>query len=101
MTLTLCSVQATPSSVTIPLARPPGGTQIARQSAERIQRNLLECNANHEGAFATSQQSDAILDEAHAAMADFLNAARPEEIIRNSYPWIEVGQRLLLSELRY
>jgi cysteine desulfurase family protein (TIGR01976 family) len=59
----------------------PGGTQIARQSAEHIQRYLLECNANHEGAFATSRQSDAILDETHAAMADFLNAARPEEII--------------------
>jgi cysteine desulfurase family protein (TIGR01976 family) len=59
----------------------PGGTQIARQSAERIQHYLLECNANHEGAFATSRQSDAILDEAHAAMADFLNATRPEEII--------------------
>jgi cysteine desulfurase family protein (TIGR01976 family) len=59
----------------------PGGTQIARHSAERIQRYLLECNANHEGAFATSQQSDAILQEAHAAMADLLNAARPEEIV--------------------
>ena len=59
----------------------PGGTQIARQSAERIQRYFLECNANHEGAFATSRQSDAILEEAHAAVADFLNAARPEEIV--------------------
>ncbi|MFH2101956.1 MAG: cysteine desulfurase-like protein [Chloroflexota bacterium] len=59
----------------------PGGTQIARASAERIQRYLLECNANHGGAFATSRDSDALLDEAHAAMADFLNAARPEEII--------------------
>jgi cysteine desulfurase family protein (TIGR01976 family) len=59
----------------------PGGTQIARQSLERIQRYLLECNANHEGAFATSVQSDAILAEAHAAMADFLNASRPEEIV--------------------
>ena len=59
----------------------PGGTQIARQSAARIQQYLLECNANHEGAFPTSRQSDAILESAHAAMADFLNAARPEEII--------------------
>src|SRR5512143_2341811 len=59
----------------------PGGTQIARPSLERIQRYLLECNANHEGAFATSIQSDAILAEAHAAMADFLNASRPEEIV--------------------
>jgi cysteine desulfurase family protein (TIGR01976 family) len=59
----------------------PGGTQIARQSAERIQRYLLESNANHEGAFETSRKSDAILAEAHLAMADFLNASRPEEII--------------------
>lgn len=59
----------------------PGGTQIARQSLDRMTRYLLECNANHEGAFATSKQSDAILAEAHAAMADFLNAARPEEIV--------------------
>ena len=26
----------------------PGGTQIARQSLDRIQRYLLECNANQE-----------------------------------------------------
>jgi len=59
----------------------PGGTQIAKHSLERINRYLLECNANHEGAFATSQQSDAILDETHAAMADFLNASSPDEIV--------------------
>src|SRR5258708_1744665 len=59
----------------------PGGTQIARQSVERINRYLLESNANHEGAFATSRQSDAVLHEAHAAMADFLNAASPDEIV--------------------
>lgn len=59
----------------------PGGTQIARQSLERINHYLLECNANHEGAFATSIASDAILEEAHQAMADFYNAADPGEII--------------------
>ncbi len=59
----------------------PGGTQIARQSLDRINRYLLECNANHEGAFPTSRQSDEILHEAHAAMADFLNARSPDEII--------------------
>ncbi|MBN1304181.1 MAG: cysteine desulfurase-like protein [Anaerolineales bacterium] len=59
----------------------PGGTQIAYPSLERIQNYLLECNANHEGVFPTSQESDAILHEAHAAIADFFNAARPEEII--------------------
>jgi len=59
----------------------PGGTQISRQSLNRINAYLLECNANHGGAFATSEQSDALLHEAHAAAADFLNASRPEEII--------------------
>ena len=59
----------------------PGGTQIAKQSLDRINRYLLECNANHEGAFATSIASDAVLNEAHRAMADFYNASGPEEIV--------------------
>jgi cysteine desulfurase family protein (TIGR01976 family) len=59
----------------------PGGTQIAQPSLSRIQRYLLECNANHEGAFPTSRQSDAVLHEARLAMADFLNAASPDEIV--------------------
>jgi len=59
----------------------PGGTQIAKQSFDRINRYLLECNANHGGAFATSQQSDMVLHKAHAAMADFLNASSPDEIV--------------------
>jgi cysteine desulfurase family protein (TIGR01976 family) len=59
----------------------PGGTQIAKQSLDRIVKYLLECNANHEGAFATSIASDAVLDEAHRAMADFYNAASASEIV--------------------
>jgi len=59
----------------------PGGTQIAKPSLDRITRYLLESNANHEGAFETSKKSDAVLDEAHAAMADFYNASSPEEIV--------------------
>jgi len=59
----------------------PGGTQIAKQSLDRITNYLIENNANHEGAFATSKASDAILDEAHRAMADFYNAPSAEEIV--------------------
>jgi len=59
----------------------PGGTQIAKQSLDRINKYLLETNANHEGVFPTSIASDAVLDDAHRAMADFYNAASPEEII--------------------
>jgi cysteine desulfurase family protein (TIGR01976 family) len=59
----------------------PGGTQIAKHSLDRLNRYLIECNANHEGAFATSIASDAVLDEAHQAMADFYNASSPQEIV--------------------
>jgi len=59
----------------------PGGTQIAQKSLDRINQYLIECNANHGGAFATSIASDAVLDEAHQAMSDFYNATSAEEII--------------------
>ena len=59
----------------------PGGTQIAQPSIRRITSYLTEHNANHGGAFTTSVESDAVLEEAHRAMADLLNAERLEEIV--------------------
>jgi cysteine desulfurase family protein (TIGR01976 family) len=59
----------------------PGGTQVAQPVVTRMTDYLLRCNANHGGAFKTSVESDAVLHAAHAAMADFLNAASPEEIV--------------------
>ena len=59
----------------------PGGTQVAQQSLKRMTHYLVHTNANHEGAFKTSRESDAIVDAARSAVADFLGAARPEEII--------------------
>ena len=59
----------------------PGGTQVHRSVVEAMADYLIHSNANHGGAFATSQRSDAILHEAHAAMAELLNAASPEEIV--------------------
>ncbi len=59
----------------------PGGTQIAQQSIDRINKYLIESNANHEGAFETSIKSDAVLHEAHEAMKDFYNASSADEII--------------------
>jgi selenocysteine lyase/cysteine desulfurase len=47
----------------------------------RMTRYLLETNANHGGAFATSQASDAIIEEARVACADFYHAAHPEKIV--------------------
>lgn len=59
----------------------PGGTQVAGRVLERMNDYLINYNANHGGAFRTSVKSDAVLDEAHAAMADLLNAESPNEII--------------------
>ena len=59
----------------------PGGTQVPQVVVDAVSDYLVNHNANHGGAFATSQRSDAILHEAHAAMADMLNAASPDEIV--------------------
>jgi len=59
----------------------PGGTQVAQSVINRMTAYLVDHNANHGGAFETSRQSDAVLEEAHAAVADFFNASRPEEIV--------------------
>lgn len=59
----------------------PGGTQVAQPVIDRMNDYLVRHNANHAGAFRTSVESDAVLHEAHAAMADLLNAASADEII--------------------
>jgi cysteine desulfurase family protein (TIGR01976 family) len=59
----------------------PGGTQVPRQVIDRMVNYLQKTNANHGGAFATSIASDEVLEEAHQALADFLNAEDPREIV--------------------
>lgn len=59
----------------------PGGTQVPQQVIDRVASYLRDTNANHGGAFETSQRSDEIIDQARLAMADFLNAQTPEEIV--------------------
>ncbi|MEX0708775.1 MAG: cysteine desulfurase-like protein [Woeseia sp.] len=59
----------------------PAGTQVPQIVVDRMTECLVEANANLGGFFATSQAADRIVDEAHAAMADFVNASSPDEII--------------------
>ena len=59
----------------------PGGTQIAQASLDRMVAYLTQSNANKHGTFQTSIDSDMVIEETHQAMADFVNAARPEEIV--------------------
>ena len=58
----------------------PGGTQVTDTVIEAVSDYYRTSNANHGGTFPTSERSDAILDEAHAALADLLNATSPDEI---------------------
>ncbi len=59
----------------------PAGTQVPGSVVERMGHCLVEANANLGGQFASSRAADAIVDDAHAAMAAFLNAPSPDEII--------------------
>jgi cysteine desulfurase family protein (TIGR01976 family) len=58
----------------------PGGTQVPQRVIDAVTDYYTNRNANAGGAFVTSELNDAMTDEAHAAVADFLGAASPEEI---------------------
>src|SRR6266540_7260439 len=59
----------------------PGGTQVPQGVIDALVSYLTTCNANHGGAFATSRESDRILQTAHEAVADLLNAPSADEVI--------------------
>ena len=59
----------------------PGGTQVTRRCIERIVDYFQRCNANTHGEFITAHESDAIIEDAHEAGADFLNAKSGDEIV--------------------
>ena len=59
----------------------PGGTQVHGTVIEAMKRYLIEANSNFHGAFLYSQRTDETVDAARLAMADLLNASRPEEIV--------------------
>ena len=90
----------------------PAGTQVAAPVIRRMAGYFLESNANHGGAFATSRISDALIDETRQACADFLGAARPEEIVfgpnmtsltfnlsRSLAGWLQPGDEILVTRL--
>lgn len=56
----------------------PAGTQTPQRVIDAISDYLSRCNANHGGQFATSCESDQLLDAAHRAVADLLGADDPD-----------------------
>ena len=59
----------------------PAGTQVPQSVVDKMTGCLLESNANLGGFFRTSERVTALVDEAHSAMADLLNASSPDEIV--------------------
>jgi cysteine desulfurase family protein (TIGR01976 family) len=59
----------------------PAGSQVPQRVARAVADYLIEMNANHGGRFATSIESDAMLDAAHRAAADLLGASDPATTI--------------------
>ncbi|MBA3483062.1 MAG: cysteine desulfurase-like protein [Pirellulales bacterium] len=58
----------------------PGGTQTPRCVADAMVDYLYNHNANTHWAYPTSAETDEILEQSRAALADFLNAS-PSEIV--------------------
>jgi len=58
----------------------PGGTQVPQRVIDAISDYLTTSNANTCGAYATSRRTNAVIDDARAAMADFLGCD-PDEIV--------------------
>ncbi len=56
----------------------PGGTQVPQRVIDSISDYLRRNNANTGGAYATSRNTDAMIAEARAAMADFLHCGSDE-----------------------
>lgn len=59
----------------------PGGTQVPRGVIHAMRRYLVEANANTHGLFHTSTLTDQVVLAARTAMADWLNAPTPQEIV--------------------
>lgn len=59
----------------------PAGTQVPQTVADAVSHCLLTTNANLGGYFETTVAAQTVVDEAHEAMADFLDAESPQEII--------------------
>ena len=56
----------------------PGGTQVPRTVVAAMNDYLFHHNANTHWAYPTSEETDALIEDARAALADFLNADATE-----------------------
>lgn len=59
----------------------PGGSQVHSSVIDAMQKYLITSKSNAHGGFSLSMRTDEMTYKAREALADFLNAPRPEEIV--------------------
>ena len=59
----------------------PGGSQVPQAVIDAVADYYTRANANTHGQYLFSHRTDAVIHDARLAMADFLNAPSPEEIV--------------------
>ncbi|MEO8611224.1 MAG: cysteine desulfurase-like protein [Chloroflexota bacterium] len=59
----------------------PAGTQVPKRVIEAVSNYYQTMNANSGGSFATSQRTDAMVNNVRKKVAEFLNAPRASEIV--------------------
>ena len=59
----------------------PAGSQVPQTVIEAVARCLGTTNANCGGVFETSVAVDALLEQAHAAVADLLGSREPDLVV--------------------
>jgi cysteine desulfurase family protein (TIGR01976 family) len=79
----------------------PGGTQVHVSVIEAMTDYLVRRNANVHGGFETSHRTDAVVDGAHAAMADLLGCDADEVVFGNNMTSLTFAMsRALAREFR-
>lgn len=92
----------------------PAGTQLPQCVIDAMTAAMVEFNANLHGSFRTSRRATALIAEAHAAVADMVNAASPAEIVfgpnmttltfmmtRALGPLFEPGDEIVLTRMEH
>ena len=92
----------------------PGGTQVSQMVVDRMNDCLVRSNANEHGYFRTSQEVDAIIEGAHEAIADLVNAPSRDEIVfgqnmttltlhisRSIGRYLKPGDEIILSRMAH
>ena len=59
----------------------PAGTQLPRRVIDAVANALVDAASNYGGFFENSRNAEAIYAGAHGAMAEFVNAHSPDEIV--------------------